>query len=74
MGATRALAQTSQPGAPAAQSPEKKAKAAMDMLSALQDVQALKAGGLFDTPEAKALKDKILQDRWLLGTFSACAR
>ena len=33
------------------------------MLSALQDVQALKAGGLLDTPEAKALKDKILQDR-----------
>ena len=63
MGVMTGLAQASQPSAPAAQSPKKKAKTGMDMLSALQDVQALKAGGLLDTPEAKALKDKILQDR-----------
>ena len=34
----------------------------LDMLDALKEVQALKVGGLLDTPEAKALKDKILKD------------
>ena len=50
------------PATQAAQSSSKKMRTGLDMLDALKEVQALKVGGLLDTPEAKALKDKILKD------------
>ena len=39
------------------------AKTGLQMLDALKEVQALKSQGLLDTPEAKGLKEKILNDQ-----------
>ena len=58
----RSSRQTSQASTDLPQSPVKKARCGTEVLEALKEVQGLKTSGLLDTPEAKALKNKILRD------------
>ena len=58
----RNSSETSQTSTALSQSPVKKTRCGLDVLEALKEVAGLKTSGLLDTPEAKALKNKILKD------------
>ena len=62
-GAQRSTSQTSQGSAPLTQGSPKRTRTGLDLLDALKEVQSLKASGLLDTPEAKALKEKIMREQ-----------